>query len=67
MKREWHIEELEEHFTLLPPEIDSLQGNTDHNRLGKAVLLKYFQYEGRFPEKNRKMGEIRNTDRNVPH
>ena len=26
MKRQWHIEELEEHFTLLPPEIDLLQG-----------------------------------------
>ncbi len=55
MKRQWHIEELEEHFTLLPPEIDSLQGHTAHNRLGKAVLLKYFQYKGCFPEQRRKI------------
>ena len=50
MKRQWTDEELEAHFTLHPAELD-LIGNskTDRNLLGFAVLLKYFQYEGRFP------------------
>ncbi len=55
MKRQWHIEELEEHFTLLPPEIDLLGRDAAHNQLGKAILLKYFQHEGCFPEKAQKI------------
>ncbi len=50
MKQQWDLTELIEHFTFLPPEVKFLGGNASHTRLGKAVLLKFFQYEGRFPE-----------------
>ncbi len=50
MKRQWTTEELEADFTLRPEELDLIgDSKTDHNLLGFAVLLKYFQYEGRFP------------------
>ena len=49
MKRTWDIEELIEHFTLLPQDMDLLANKTGPTRLGFAVLLKYFQYEARFP------------------
>lgn len=50
MQRHWTLDDLVEHFTLLPPEravIATLRG--DHTRLGFAVLLKSFQHDGRFP------------------
>src|SRR6266704_7114384 len=50
MKRQWTDGELEAHFTLQPAELDLVgDSKTDRNLLGFAVLLKYFQYEGRFP------------------
>lgn len=50
MKRQWTDEELEAHFTLHSAELDLVgDSKTDHNLLGFAVLLKYFQCEGRFP------------------
>jgi hypothetical protein len=36
--------------TLLPYEHDLLANKSGINRLGFVVLLKYFQWEGRFPE-----------------
>ena len=50
MKRRWTNDELEQHFTLHPDELALLTSLTDHNRLGFAVLLKCFAYEGRFPQ-----------------
>ena len=50
MKRVWGEEELVEQFTLLPHERPWLGKKTGHTRLGWAVLLKCFQYEGRFPK-----------------
>lgn len=55
MKRNWQPEELIEHWTLLPGELDLLTNKTATNRLGIALLLKYFQYEGHFPTS---IGEI---------
>ena len=49
MKRNWQPEELIEHWTLLPNELDLLTKKTATNRLAIALLLKYFEYEGRFP------------------
>jgi len=49
MKRSWDIEELIEHFTLVPPELELLGNKTGATRLGFALLLKCFQLEGRFP------------------
>ena len=50
MKRSWSLEELVEHATLLPDELKLLANKTEPSRLGFAVLLKCFQYEGRFPQ-----------------
>ena len=50
MKRQWTNEELAEHWTLSSKELDLIgDSKTDNTLLGFAVLLKYFQYEGRFP------------------
>ena len=49
MKRNWQPEELIEYWTVVPNELDLLTKKTATNRLGIALLLKYFQYEGRFP------------------
>ncbi len=57
MKHQWQIDELETHFTLFPPELGLLGNESPHNQLGKAVLLKYFQYEGCFPEKAKDVPE----------
>jgi hypothetical protein len=54
MKTQWNIDELEAQFTLLPPEIEWLDAKAKaYNRLAQAVMLKYFQQEGRFPEETR--------------
>ena len=49
MKRQWDIEELIEHFTLVEDDLDALVNKAGPTRLGYALLLKCFQYEGRFP------------------
>ncbi len=49
MKRRWELEELIEHWTLLPNEISWLSNKTGANRLAIALLLKFFQYANRFP------------------
>ena len=50
MKKEWEWEELVDTFTLSSVETEFLSGEM-HNQLGQAVLLKTFQYLGRFPKK----------------
>ena len=50
MNHNRNTEDIIENFTLLPPEISLLGSNDPHNHLGKALLLKFFQKEGRFPE-----------------
>ena len=50
MKRQWSVGELQESWTLLPAEVNLLANKRDENRLGFALLLKFFQIEGRFPE-----------------
>ena len=49
MKRQWDIEELIEHFTLVEDDLEFLANKTGPTHLGCALLLKCFQYEGRFP------------------
>ena len=49
MKRDWEADELAEHWTLLSGERDLLANKSGATRLGFAVLLKFFQYEARFP------------------
>ena len=47
---EWRDESLDIHWFLTSEERELLYKKTTHGRLGFAVLLKYFQNEGRFPE-----------------
>lgn len=49
MKRQWDSEELVEHFTLLADESILLDNLSGSNRLGFALLLKFFQIEAKFP------------------
>jgi TnpA family transposase len=44
------FEELIEYYTLTPNELQLIFKKNGSNRLGFAVLLKYFQKEGKFPE-----------------
>ncbi len=50
MRQNFTPQELVDHFTLLPAEQELLANKTGANRLGFVVLLKYFQWEGRFPD-----------------
>jgi TnpA family transposase len=58
MKRKWHPEELEEHWRLQPEEEELLSKRKGANCLGFVVLLKFFQYEGRFPEQKNEIPRI---------
>jgi hypothetical protein len=49
MKRQWDIEELIEHFTLVEEDKTFLESKTGAPLLGCALLLKCFEYEARFP------------------
>ncbi|KXG43558.1 Tn3 family transposase [Tepidibacillus decaturensis] len=49
MKRNWELDELIEHFTILPDEMKVVENKKGETRLGFAVLLKFFQNEARFP------------------
>ena len=54
-KRDWTQDELIEHWTLAPSELVLLMNKSGPGRVGFALLLKFFQANGRFPS-NR--GEI---------
>jgi TnpA family transposase len=49
MKRKWETDELIEHWSLTPDEVQLVFRKKGVNRLGMALLLKFFQLEGRFP------------------
>src|SRR3954449_4878522 len=49
VKRYWDEQELAEHWSLNVEELELLANRTDRSRLGLAVMLKFFQMEGRFP------------------
>lgn len=49
MKRTWELEELIETFSLSVEEIRLWHGKEEVGQVGLAVLLKFFQQEGRFP------------------
>lgn len=49
MRRAWDTEALVEQFTILPQEQVLFEGKPESNRLGFAVLFKFFQLEARFP------------------
>ena len=49
MKRRWLDDELSHHWQIWPEENHMIQSKRGATRLGFAVLLKFFQFEGRFP------------------
>jgi len=51
MKQDWHPDELTQHWTLSGEERALLGNKAGSTRLSFAVLLKMFQFEGRFPER----------------
>lgn len=56
MKHKWTLDELIDSWTLLPDELELVSSSkADHNRLLFALLLKYFQIEGKFPRYRREI------------
>ncbi len=51
MKQDWHGDELAHYWTLSPDERELLGNKTGPARLSFAVLLKAFQFDGRFPDR----------------
>jgi len=51
MKQNWHPDELAQHWTLSDEERELLSNKAGATRLSFAVLLKAFQFDGRFPER----------------
>jgi hypothetical protein len=49
MKRLWTNDDLITQWTLQPSELVLVEHKEGANRLGLALLLKYFQIDGRFP------------------
>jgi TnpA family transposase len=49
MKRDWLTDELAEHWTLSPAQREAIGNKSGPTRLGFAVLVKFFELEGRFP------------------
>lgn len=49
MKRNWELDELIDHFILMPDEQELIQLKRGNTRLGFAIMFKFFQYEARFP------------------
>ncbi|WP_338786307.1 DUF4158 domain-containing protein [Metabacillus sp. FJAT-53654] len=58
MKRNWEIDELIDHFILMPDEQELIQLKRGNTKLGFAVMFKFFQYKARFPHTK---GEIPKT------
>ncbi|MET9387019.1 Tn3 family transposase [Streptomyces sp. NPDC002928] len=50
MRQDWEPEDLIEGWTLLEDDMKRLRNKSGANRLGFAMLLKFFEVEARFPE-----------------
>lgn len=53
MKHHWGEPELAEHWSLTREQLSWVRNRTNRSRLGFAVLLKFFEFEGRFPSDRR--------------
>ena len=49
MRQHWEADELVDHWTLTDEDVQALRNKTGATRLGLAVLLEFFEHEGRFP------------------
>ena len=61
MKRKWDNHELIEHWTIDTAEKALILKKKEANRLGFALLLKFFQLKGRFPEKKNEIPRVVQT------
>ena len=52
MKQDWYPDELTQHWTLSAEERELLDTKTSATRLSFALLLKAFQFDGRFPDRH---------------
>ncbi|MFJ9975276.1 DUF4158 domain-containing protein [Streptomyces sp. NPDC090621] len=50
VRQEWEPEDMIEVWTLLEEDQERLRNKSGANRLGFALLLKFFEVEARFPE-----------------
>lgn len=55
MKQNWGDEELAKHWLLTQEQLSWGSNRTDHSRLGFSALLKFFEFEGRFPNSRREI------------
>ena len=55
MKQHWELDELIENWTLLPQELSWLSNKSGANLLTTALLLKFFQYETKFPNSSKEI------------
>ncbi len=51
MRREWELEDLIDCWTLDEAEVELLANKSGATRLGFALILKFFELEGRFPRR----------------
>jgi TnpA family transposase len=59
MKQQWAPQELIDHWTLTDPEKTlANQYHTDPNRIASALLLKFFQREGKFPQRKQDIPRV---------
>ncbi|MEM0981764.1 MAG: DUF4158 domain-containing protein [Cyanobacteria bacterium P01_H01_bin.58] len=58
MKRKWKNHELVKHWSIEREEHQLIRRKRGVNRLGFALLLKFFQLKGRFPEKKNEIPRI---------
>lgn len=58
MKRKWENHELVKHWSIDEEEYQLIRQKRGINRLGFALLLKFFQLKGRFPEKRSEIPRI---------
>ncbi len=58
LKKNWETEELIESWTLIPQELELVRNKIGGNKIGFALLLKYFQLMARFPEPSEEIPEL---------
>ncbi len=59
MKQEWTPQELVDHWMLTDTEMILInKHHADSNKLGCALLLKYFQLEGKFPQRKKDIPRV---------
>jgi Domain of unknown function (DUF4158) len=59
MKQEWTPQELVDHWMLTDTEMILInKHHADSNKLGCALLLKYFQREGKFPQRKKDIPRV---------